>query len=144
MAKVKYISILIGLLLLISACAPIDGLDQNGNSEETNAPVETTKAPVVTTAAPEPETLAQLSMTDAQWVKINADALNVRKDSNIDAERLTKIYDQQIYQVLDQSKDSDGLVWFKVEAADGIIGWISSDYCIIAATYDELVEDVEE
>ncbi len=39
------------------------------------------------------------------------------------------------------SKDSDGLVWFKVKAADGVTGWISSDYCIIAETYDELEEE---
>ena len=144
MVKLKYMSILIGLLVVISACAPIDGLDKDGKGEETTAvSVEKTKAPKETVAEPEPVTIPQIKNIEANWVKIKADALNVRKDSNIDAERLTKIYENQIYEVLDRNKDSDGLVWFKVEAADGITGWISSDYCIIAETYDEL-EDEEE
>ena len=142
MVKLKFIWILIGVLFVISACAPIDGLDDAAKEAETSAVQEvTTQKPVATTAAVEPETVATPQTMTAKWVKITADALNVRKEGAIDAERLTKIYEKQIYEVLDRNKDSDGLVWFKVEAADGIIGWISSDFCIIADSYDDLVEE---
>lgn len=142
MVRLKVISILIGLLVVISACAPIDGLNQEGIGEETTvAMVETTKSQEATTVAAEPVTVAPIQNIEANWVKIKADALNVRKEGSLDAERLTKIYENQIYEVLDRSKDSDGLVWFQVNAADGITGWISSDYCIIAETYDELEEE---
>ncbi len=53
MVRLKVISILIGLLVVISACAPIDGLNQEGKGEETTAAtVETTKSQEATTVAP--------------------------------------------------------------------------------------------
>lgn len=141
MVRIKHSFIILGLFIVISGCAPIDGLDQEGNSEETTVAVETTEAPQPTTAIPEPTTVLGPQTLEANWVKITADALNVRREGNIEAERITKIYENQIYQVLDESKDSQGLIWFKLEAPDGIIGWVSSDYCIIGETYDALLEE---
>lgn len=128
MKKLQWILMLLLGVMVVVACAPIDGLD----NEQKVAP--TTK--VMTTAAP--KTTAVPVVTEAaidngslyKFVRIKADALNVRSIGAMEGTVLTKIYDGQVYEVLDAKKDNDGLIWYKVEAPGDIFGWVSSDYCI--------------
>ena len=135
----KYFVVLL-LLLLVASCAPIDGLDPQEVPEETTV----TQVVTTTTTAP-PPTTTQAAVVQQKpnykFVKITADALNVRSVGSMEGNILTKIYENQIYEILDEAEDSDGLLWYEINAPDGIKGWVSSDYCLGGETYQELMDE---
>ena len=134
---------------MMAGCAPIEGID----GEEDNLPdIGDDKAEVVDETQiveedpldevpdEEPVVIPEPEPIEVNYVKIKADALNVRRNGNMDADVLTKIYENQIYQVLDTNEDIAGLLWYKLEAPGDITGWVSSEYCIGGKTYEELVD----
>lgn len=149
MKKFNYILMILLVVSIIASCAPIDGLggeednlpDIQGSKEEEIAPIAPVNDPEIIEVIPEEEisVIPELEEAQVNYVRIKADALNVRSDASLEAERLTKIYDGQIYEVLAEKKDLAGHVWYQVESADSIIGWISSDYCVGGTSYNELI-----
>lgn len=137
------------LLALIAGCAPIEGLD----GEEDNLPEIGTEETVEEVIEPaeqevpevtEDEVIPEEEPTPPKFVRIKADALNVREAPGIENEKLTKIYDGQIYEVLGIQPDSEGLPWYQLNTPDGHRGWVSSEYCVPGETYEELMPEEEE
>lgn len=141
MKRLGWQIVLLVWMLVLGSCAPIDGLNQQ--EESTTVALETTTAATTTTAPPvtEPETEPPTMSIEVNWIKVKADALNVRKDAGVDFQRLTKVYDGQIYEVLNRKKDLEGVMWYQIKAADGIAGWVSSEFCIPGESYNDLTED---
>ena len=153
MNKINY---MVGMLLIgvmLGSCAPIDGLggeednlpDMQTSQEEDVVPIAPTEEiePMGTVEEEEVSVIPEIEALEVLYVRIKADALNVRSDASLEAERVTKIYDGQIYEVLQEKEDLAGHTWYQIEAADAIVGWISSDYCVGGQTYNELVIEEE-
>lgn len=146
--RLKYMVLMIVVILMMASCAPIEGID----GEEDNLPnigdgkadvvdeTEIVEEDPIVVPEEEPEVIPEPEPIEVNFVKIKADALNVRRNGNMDADVLTKIYENQIYKVLDTNEDLAGLLWYKLEAPDDITGWVSSEYCIGGKTYEELVD----
>lgn len=154
MNKLNYIIVLLIGLLIIVGCAPIDGLggeednlpNIESNQEDSEAPIAPLEEVVTVDevqVAEEDSVIPEVVPAEVAYVRIKADALNVRSDASLDAERLTKIYDGQIYEILGEKKDLAGHIWYQVEAADSIVGWISSEFCVGGTTYNELILEEE-
>lgn len=131
---------------LITGCAPIDGLGSNEDEmaktttiEVTTAPQETTAPQTTAPATTKPET--EVPTVVAIWIKVDADALNVREEASLTARRLAKVYDGMIYEVLDITEDEQDNTWYKIKATEDVTGWVSGDYAIPGGSYEDLKED---
>lgn len=132
---------------LITGCAPIDGLGNNEDEmaktttiEVTTTPPETTELRTTAPATTEPMTEAPTTIV-ANWIKVNADALNVRETASLTAKRLAKVYDGMVYAVLAVTEDEEGKTWYKIKATNEVTGWVSGDYAIPGENYEDLQEE---
>ena len=150
MDMIRYFCLTFLLLVLLAGCAPIEGLD----GEEDNLPVmeeensgegdlEATEAlePLVEVTNDQviPEEADDEIPVQANYIRVKADALNVRKDAGIEYDKLGKVHDGQIYEVLDTKTDSEGLPWYQLTTPEKITGWVSSEYCVPGETYESLM-----
>jgi len=73
-------------------------------------------------------------------VSINAEGLNVREHADIDSKKLTVLYKNEIYHVIDLNDE-----WIKVDISDdGIKGYISREYVDLLVDFDKAISKEEE
>lgn len=73
-------------------------------------------------------------------ISVNTDGLNVREKPDIDAEKLTVIYQNECYPVLDISDE-----WLKVDITDDkIIGYVNREYTELLVDFEKAVSREEE
>ncbi len=146
--KQMIILIMVSVMMMsLGACAPIEGI----GGEEDNLPVigenqdESVEGEVIELAEEVVEVTNEEVIPETEettiipnFVKIKADALNVRRDAGLEFEKIGKVFDGQIYPVLDTKQDSEGLPWHQLETPEGAIGWVSSEYCIPGESYELL------
>ena len=71
---------------------------------------------------------------------INVDGLNVREEANIDSKKLTVVYINEEYPVLEVIDD-----WLKIKVEDdNISGYVNLDYVDIIADFDKAISREEE
>ena len=62
-------------------------------------------------------------------VEVTANNLNIRQEKSTDSKILCMTSKKKIYKVLAEGKDSQGRIWYKVNAEFGVSGWIAGWYC---------------
>jgi len=120
---VKYI-LLVMVFILLSGCRPIEGLEPSeGPTEPVEAPVSEDEIPL------EPET-PESEETGILHVQIIADVLNVRETASINSTIVDKVKENAVFEVLEEAKDADDQVWYKIKTEQEVLGWIFGAYCI--------------
>lgn len=147
MIQKRLMLLMMVLTIATAGCAPIDGLGDNEDEQAktTSEMPLTTSAPPPTTAPPTtaPPTTAsdQVAKADATWIRIDADALNVRSEPSMEGARLGRVFDNEVYEVKDAKEDGDGLLWYQLTSVQDVTGWVSSDYCEPGLSEAELLEE---
>ncbi|TAH71142.1 MAG: cell wall hydrolase [Anaerolineaceae bacterium] len=73
-------------------------------------------------------------------ISVNTDGLNVRENPNLESDKLTVIYNNEIYPVIDLNDE-----WIKVDITDDrIIGYVSRDYVELLVDFEKAVSKEEE
>lgn len=73
-------------------------------------------------------------------ISVNVDGLNVREKADIDSEKLTVIYKDEKYPVIDLKND-----WIKVDISDDkVIGYVKSEHVDLIVDFKEAVSKEEE
>jgi uncharacterized protein YgiM (DUF1202 family) len=126
----------LGKLYSKSACTIIEVLD-GWYYVESGSVTGYAKAEYIQTGIPADELIQKYG---TQKVKVTADGLNVRKEPTTEAKRLTVIYTNEKYPVLEQVDD-----WYKIKIDDeNIEGYVKSDFIEIMVTFKEAVSKAEE
>jgi uncharacterized protein YgiM (DUF1202 family) len=129
---VKYI-LLVVVFLFLSGCRPIEGLEPSeGLTEPIEAPVSEDEIPL------EPETPESEEM-GILHVQIIADVLNVRETASINSTIVDKVKEDAVFEVLEEAKDAEDQVWYKIKTEQEVLGWIFGAYCIPVEDEDILV-----
>lgn len=153
MAKVKMVVIFIGVLLWITGCKPIQGLDDGELIVEEPEELvgeevlveQEEKAPVVVVdEVLEEARKPNENDPNRRYVRITTEFLNVREEAELGTPILTKIHLNEIYVILDEREDSKGLIWYRLEVPGDIIGWVSSDYCQVSRDKEMLLNQSSE
>ena len=73
-------------------------------------------------------------------VSINTDGLNVREAPDIEAKKLTVVYNNEIYPVIELYDE-----WLKIDITDDrIIGYVSKEYVELLVAFDKAISKEEE
>lgn len=73
-------------------------------------------------------------------VSINTDGLNVREEPDIESNKITVVYQNELYPVIDLQNE-----WLKVDIRDDrIIGYVNRDYVELLVDFEEAVSKEEE
>lgn len=67
--------------------------------------------------------------TASQNVKITANTINVRQEKSTDSKILCQISKDNIFELLEEGKDSQGKVWYKIDVDFGVTGWVAGWLC---------------
>ncbi len=62
-------------------------------------------------------------------IKINANVVNVRQEKATNSKILCQVTENEVYKVLEEGKDSEGKLWYKVNGDFGVTGWVAGWLC---------------
>jgi len=95
------------------------------------------KAEYIQTGIPYKELIEKYGTKKARVI---ADGLNVRKEPSTESEKLTVLYNNEKYSIIDTVDD-----WYKVEVDDeNIKGYVKAEYVDLIVTFKEAVSKAEE
>lgn len=62
-------------------------------------------------------------------IKITANELKVRKEKSTDSEIVGDVSRDNVFELLEEGKDSDGKTWYRIEIHFGVTGWVAGWFC---------------
>ncbi|WP_066498987.1 SH3 domain-containing protein [Abyssisolibacter fermentans] len=131
MKKFLIVFLLVLCCLMIFACSKNDNDIQNvdiGSEEDgMNLDEENKDSNIINNN--EKDIMNTKEVEEKKKVKVIVEVLNVREDKTTNSEIISKVYKDSIYEVIDEGKDEQNRIWYKVYSDFGVIGWISSWNC---------------
>ena len=139
----KKLSILLVLVIILTILTSYYGpeIDEKVSeaSEQKASTMDTTVTTTVATATPTTASLTTFSTpsltasssTSTQNIKVTANELNIRQDKSTNSKIIAEASRGDVFQMLEEAKDAQGRVWYKVEAEFGnVTGWLAGWFCV--------------
>lgn len=116
--------ITVAILLLLTSCS----LFNSDKTTEVVDVIDSEDQQTVVTEESEPVVEPEPVVIPPSRLIVNADVLNVRSAIGTDSEVLGNVNQRTVLDILEEGKDSDGKVWYKVPFDDGE-GWLAGWFC---------------
>lgn len=105
------------VLYLASGCS-METLNPDSKKETETEEEVVTEEPVFTP-----------SIVTASYINVEAEKLNVRKDPDVDSEKLAEVYKNDKFQTIEEVYDTQKRIWYKIQAPSGVEGYVAGWFC---------------
>lgn len=122
----KYILFVLCMSLVLTSCGISSKNKVDIDTEDVEITSDILQEEEVTGEPPSVEEAIEENKLQAVLIKVTGDALNVRNiPTTMDSAKRGLVLQESVYEVLEEAKDENNQVWYKIEFESNEFGWIA-------------------